>query len=75
MDWLLIAVGIYLLIGVVLLVWSIKTSEWGVLFLHIPLTLFILLGWPLMFRSIVNEAFENYMRWELKRKIEKENKR
>ncbi|ANT39997.1 MULTISPECIES: hypothetical protein [Bacillus cereus group] len=71
MSWLLIAASLYLLVGIVLLIWSIKTSEWGALFLHIPFALLILLGWPLMFRSIASEAFEKYMRWELNRKENK----
>ncbi|WP_000864132.1 hypothetical protein [Bacillus toyonensis] len=70
-SWWIIAIGLYLLIGFVLLIWIITTDSWGSLFLYPVFAVVIVLGWlPLMVRSIVQETFEVIRKRKIKQKTE-----
>ena len=45
MTYILIAIGIYVLIGVLLFILFVSSDEWGFLLLHIPFALFTIFGW------------------------------
>ncbi|AAT56121.1 MULTISPECIES: hypothetical protein [Bacillus] len=70
-SWWAIAIGLYLLIGVALLIWIIATDSWGSLFLYPVFAVVIVLGWlPLMIRSIVQEISKAIHKWKRKQKTE-----
>ncbi|MEF8680452.1 UNVERIFIED_CONTAM: hypothetical protein ORM23_10135 [Bacillus cereus] len=70
-SWWILAISIYLLIGVALLIWIITTDSWGSFFLYPFFAVVIVLGWlPLMVRSIVQETFEALKKRKRKQKIE-----
>ncbi|MES1051789.1 hypothetical protein FOA24_21375 [Bacillus thuringiensis] len=70
-SWWIIAIGLYLVIGLALLIWIITTDSWGSLFLYPVFAAVIVLGWlPLMVRGIVQEAFEVIQKRKSKRSIE-----
>ncbi|MCU4715941.1 hypothetical protein OCE25_27205 [Bacillus cereus] len=70
-SWWTIAIGLYLVIGLALLIWIITTESWGSLFLYPVFAVVIVLGWlPLIVRSFVQEVFEAIQKWKRKQKTE-----
>ncbi|PEE32905.1 hypothetical protein CN271_24670 [Bacillus cereus] len=70
-SWWTITIGLYLVIGLALLIWIITTERWGSLFLYPVFAVVIVLGWlPLMVRSIVQETFEAIRKRKIKQKTE-----
>ncbi|MFJ8528298.1 hypothetical protein [Bacillus sp. NPDC094106] len=68
-----LAIGLYLLVGVAMLIWIIKTGSysWGSLFLFPVFALLIVLGWfPLIIRTIVQEEFKTIQKRKRRKKAE-----